>query len=69
MDIFYRVDSPIPAQNASNGGYRSRQDSSGNEDDLIIEEIDARTASFDRAKFNLGIILSRMTEHKTGYFI
>lgn len=51
------------------GSSRSGLNSSHEDDDPSMEENVAHTASFARAKFNLSISLSKMTESETGCFI
>ncbi|KAI5441296.1 hypothetical protein KIW84_010673 [Lathyrus oleraceus] len=52
-DIFYRVDSPLPAQNVPNSSSMSELDSSDNKDDHVVGEIVIHPTFLACADFNL----------------
>lgn len=59
------MDSPILVLNVPNGGSRLGLYSSDDEGYLMMNKVYVRVTSLDRAKINLGLVLSKITWRET----
>lgn len=69
VDIFYWVDSLTYVQNAPSGSFGSWLNSLGDNDDPSVRGMVVCVTSLDRVKFNLVLMLSKIVECETSYFI